>query len=79
MRTFDGNLNTYHALNTQNDVYVRSLQERLRRGEDEKVLTQESNAHFAKQAELYKELGEEMVEIMKNDEIIKKWWQFWKY
>ncbi len=76
MRTFDGNLDAYHALNALNDIYVKGISARLRRastfGEIESI-SQESKKHSEEQGELYKELGEEMAQIMS-----KKWWQFWK-
>ncbi len=76
MRTFDGNLTAYHALNTSNDIYSQSIKERLARAstkEEMQAILQENFTHFAEQTELYKELGEEMVKIMDV-----KWWQFWK-
>lgn len=76
MRTFNENLDAYHALNALNDAYVQSLTKRLKRAsgkEEVNALMREDGAHAAKQRELYEELGKEMVKIMDV-----KWWQFWK-
>ena len=76
MRTFDGNLNAYHVLNTFNDMYVKQMQRRINEAstqEELKEIMEERDAHRQEQEELYKELGEEMIDIMS-----KKWWQFWK-
>jgi len=76
MGTFDENLNAYHALSALDAIYVKLMTERLMGAstpEEVEALMQEGDAHWAEQEKRYKELGEEMVEIMS-----KKWWQFWK-
>ena len=69
MRTFNKNLDAYHALNSQNDTYSQYIFRRLGEAstqEQRKAIMQEGLEHFAGQRKLYKELGEEMVKIMKK-------------
>ena len=76
MRTFEGNLSAYHALNATNDIYMESMAARLARAKSTKeidAIMRETEVHFKEQGERYKELGEEMAKIMDV-----KWWQFWK-
>ena len=76
MRNFDENLNAYHALNAQQDVYIENMTARIMEAstqEEANALLKEGLNHILGQGQLYKELGEEMVQIMS-----KKWWQFWK-
>lgn len=76
MRTFDGNLNAYHALNAQQNTYRENMMARIKRAstqEEANDLLQEGLDHILGQGKIYKELGEEMTEIMS-----KKWWRFWK-
>ena len=67
MRTFDGNLNAYRALNRQQDVYRESMMARIESAsteEEMRDLIAEGVRHICAQGGIYKELGEEMVEIM---------------
>jgi len=76
MRTFDGNLRAYHALNARNNRYSDEQTERMAKTtteEEQDAILKESFEHFAHQSNLYIKLGDEMGEIMG-----RKWWQFWK-
>lgn len=76
MRTFEGNLNSYHALNALTDLKAKEFQIRLNSAttDDEiKQILEESMQYFDRQTESYRELGTEMNKI-----INKRWWEFWK-
>ena len=76
MRTFESNLNAYHALNSLVELKSMEFSQRLSRAttiEGKEDILRESEQYFTKQGNLYKELGEEMVKIMK-----KHWWEFWE-
>ncbi len=76
MRSFEGNLSAYHALNGINDLKVAEFSRRLHATttkEEMLKISEESQQYFNEQGKFYKELGEEMVKIMS-----KHWWEFWK-
>ncbi len=76
MRTFDGNLNAYHALNKSQELQQGEFTQRFSQAttpEEGKKLLNEWWLYIGMQRKAYKELGDEMAKI-----ISKKWWQFWK-
>ena len=64
MRTFDRNLNAYHARNALNDYHMLCLKEELAAAttpEEIMVIHEESSRYFEEQRKYYKELREEGV------------------
>lgn len=76
MRTFEGNLDAYHALNGTVDLEVKEFTRRLLAAttpEERQHIQEESDQYFTKQSKIYEALGGEMAKIMS-----KRWWEFWK-